>query len=62
MKNTRNKTNRGIKKLIRSYKRQFRIPENLEHYKPADFARAEKQFVKLCLRQGAPPVGSRRPI
>lgn len=42
----------GIRRLIKTYLRWFRIPENLEHYAPEDLARAEKQFVKHCLREG----------
>ena len=48
-------TERGIRRLIRKYVNQFRIPENLDHYAPEDLARAEKQFVKLCLREGRLP-------
>ena len=42
----------GIKRLVRKYVHQFRIPENLDHYSPEDFERAEKQFIKHCLREG----------
>lgn len=51
---------KGIRRLIRKYRRKFRIPENLNHYSEEDFAEAEKRFVKLCLREG--PVPERNPI
>ncbi len=43
---------RGIERLIKKYVREFRIPENLMHYAPNDFSKAEKQFVKFCLANG----------
>lgn len=46
----------AIKRLIAGYKRQFRIPENFDHYSPEDFSRAERRYVKLCLAHGAPPT------
>ena len=45
----------GIKRLIDKYVSEFRIPENLEHYSPEDFEKAERRFVKFCLNQGPPP-------
>ena len=42
----------GITKLIRKYTHRFRIPENLEHYSPTDFIKAEKHFVRHCLKHG----------
>ena len=48
------KAGTGIEKLIRRYIREFRVPENLEHYSRRDFERAEKRFVKHCLEQGCP--------
>lgn len=38
----------GIVKLYRSYRKAFRIPENLNHYSEEDFRNAEKTFIKLC--------------
>ena len=51
MGSDRSKEN-GIKLLIRDCKKQFRIPENLDHYSHRDYLRAEKKFVKFVLRQG----------
>jgi hypothetical protein len=51
---TRRKTE-GIRKLIKRYTIEFQIPENIDHYSPEDYARAEKQFVKHCLKEGCLP-------
>ena len=45
------KAGTGIEKLIRSYIREFRVPEN---YSRRYLERAEKRFVKHCLEQGCP--------
>ncbi|MGA9535781.1 MAG: hypothetical protein WBR24_07715 [Desulfobacterales bacterium] len=42
----------GIKQLVQKYKREFRIPENLNHYAVEDYRAAEKQFVRFCLKNG----------
>lgn len=42
----------GLRKLIRRYRRQFRIPENLNHYSREDFRKAEREFLKYALREG----------
>jgi len=42
----------GIELLVNECRKQFRIPENQNHYAEDDYLSAEKQFVKLCLRQG----------
>jgi hypothetical protein len=42
----------GIRRLIKKYINGFRIPENLNHYSHKDFEKAQKQFVKHCLKQG----------
>jgi hypothetical protein len=42
----------GIKLLIQNLKKEFHIPENLEHYSEADFREAEKKFLKFCLQNG----------
>ena len=42
----------GIKLLIQNLKKEFRIPENLEHYSEEDFQVAEKKFLKFCLQNG----------
>jgi hypothetical protein len=44
--------NPGIERLIAAYVNAFRIPENLNHYAPDDFEKAQRQFVRFCLRQG----------
>jgi hypothetical protein len=51
----------GIRKLIKKYILEFRIPENLGHYSPEDYAEAEKRFVKYRLKEGCPP-GERRAV
>lgn len=43
---------RGMKRLVRMGRERFRIPENLNHYSPEDFATAERQFVKECILLG----------
>ncbi|MEN8751610.1 MAG: hypothetical protein AB1Z18_02445 [Desulfobacterales bacterium] len=42
----------GIKLLIQNLKKEFRIPENLEHYSEEDFQEAEKKYLKFCLQNG----------
>lgn len=42
----------GIELLIDRYKKDFRIPENLNHYVEEDFQEAEKKFVKYCIVHG----------
>ena len=49
----------GLKLLVNECRKQFRIPENENHYSEADYQSAEKQFVKLCLRQGINWVSQR---
>jgi hypothetical protein len=39
----------GIKRLIAKYRGDFRRPENIEHYDPADYRRAERKYVQFCL-------------
>lgn len=50
----------GLCKLIRRYRRMFRVPENLNHYAPEDFRRAERGFLKYALREGLGPINGRR--
>lgn len=47
----------GVRRLIQNIVRGFRIPENLNHYSPEDYVNAERQYIKYCLRQGAPAGG-----
>jgi hypothetical protein len=42
----------GLRRLIRRYVREFRIPENLYYYSDTDFQKAERRFVKHCLSNG----------
>jgi hypothetical protein len=44
--------NIGIRLLIKTAKRKFRIPENLNHYSDRDFKQAEKKFLKVCVLGG----------
>ncbi len=39
----------GIKALIKKCKNSFRIPENLNHYSPKDYKKAERAFIKQAL-------------
>ena len=54
----KNKEN-GLKLLVNECRKQFRIPENENYYSEDDYLSAEKQFVKLCLRQGINRVTER---
>lgn len=47
-----NRNPTGIKRLINECRKQFRIPENLNHYSEDDYREAEKRYVKFCLRDG----------
>jgi len=42
----------GMQRIVKEYRRQFRIPENLNHYSKKDFQEAEKKFLKFCLQKG----------
>jgi len=42
----------GLRLLINEYRKNFRIPENLDHYSDTDLRDAEKQYVKHCLNDG----------
>ena len=43
------KSDVGLKALIAYYKDVFRIPENLNHYRPEDYKIAERKFLKHVL-------------
>jgi hypothetical protein len=45
-------TTSGIDRLVEKYRRQFRIPENLNHYTEADFQHAEREYLRFCLGRG----------
>lgn len=42
----------GLKTLVREYRKQFRIPENLDHYSDEDYRNAEQKYIKLCVTRG----------
>ena len=44
MSNCRAKS--GKEKLLEYHRKQFRTPENLNHYSPEDYELAEKKFLK----------------
>ena len=48
--------NHGIEKLVEAYIAAFQIPENLNHYAPDDFEKAQRRFVRFCLRKGFSPA------
>lgn len=43
----------GIKSIIKKCRKEFRIPENVNHYSERDFKHAEKKYLKLCLHTGS---------
>ena len=45
-------TQNGMKLLVRKYRRQFRIPENLDHYTDKDYKTAEQKYIKMCVLKG----------
>jgi hypothetical protein len=42
-------TSSGMDRLVEKYRRQFRIPENLNHYSEADYQQAEREYLRYCL-------------
>ena len=46
----------GIHLLIKSAKKAFRIPENLDYYSQEDFRKAERKFLQLCVIKGQCPM------
>ena len=42
----------GIRRLVAFYRKQFRIPENLNHYSAKDLLMAERKFIKFALEDG----------
>ena len=46
----RRDTKNGIKLLVHKCREQFRISENFEHYSDREYRKAERKYVKLCLR------------
>ena len=43
----------GMDRLVEKYRRQFRIPENLDYYSEQDFQSAEREYLRFCLSRGA---------
>lgn len=43
----------GLRLVIDECRKNFRIPENLDHYSAEDLKDAEKKFVKHCLNDGS---------
>ena len=44
--------NPGVARLLKEYKKLFRIPENLNFYSEKDYQRAERKFLKYALYTG----------
>jgi hypothetical protein len=42
----------GAKLLVKEYKNNFRIPENINYYSKEDYQRAEKKYLRFCLTTG----------
>jgi hypothetical protein len=51
MKKKQNK-NAGIDLLVRQYKKQFRIKENLNYYSEEDYKKVERKYLKFALSEG----------
>lgn len=43
----------GMDRLVEKYRRQFRIPENLDYYADGDYHQAERDYLRFCLRRGS---------
>lgn len=41
----------GMQRLLKKYKKLFRIPENTDYYSRLDYKNAERKFVKYMLRE-----------
>jgi hypothetical protein len=44
--------NPGIKLLVDKYRKEFRIPENLDYYSEEKFKIAERKYLKYVLNVG----------
>jgi hypothetical protein len=51
MKRDRNNTC-GLKEIIEKYRREFRIPENINYYGPKTLIEAERKYIKHKLMNG----------
>lgn len=40
---------RGLQRLIKKFRYEFKRPENLNFYSEADYKEAERKYIKLCL-------------
>ena len=47
---SRRDTQSDIKLLVQKCRDQFRVCENFEHYSDREYQKAERKYVKLCLR------------
>lgn len=43
---------KGIERLVKKYRQDFRIRENLDHYSGKDYERAERGYIQFCLKHG----------
>ncbi len=43
----------GMDRLVEKYRRQFRIPENIDHYAEDDYHLAERKYLHFCLKRGS---------
>lgn len=43
----------GMNRLVQKYRRQFRIPENLDYYAEGDYQLAERKYLRFCLQKGS---------
>jgi hypothetical protein len=43
-------TDNGIRLLVQKYRNEFKRPENTDFYTVKDYKKAEKKFVKFCLK------------
>ena len=48
-KRTGNEKRLGMDRLIRRYRHQFEIEENLNYYSYTDFIRAQRKYIKYLL-------------
>jgi len=40
----------ALERLLKKYKKMFRIPENLDYYSKEDYETAEKKFIKYYFK------------
>jgi len=44
--------NPGVVRILKEYRKMFRIPENLNFYSDEDYQQAERKFLKYALYSG----------